>query len=151
MENRLSTVSFQSLGKVQILNMSLSSDGVRNSSQVLCEPASHNCFSKVLGKRRLWSFKGRLGCSASSAKVQSRFSVSREHALCMYTPLKCARVCVCTPMTSARRDHETCDRDREPFQSGASNLRESLLSDRKENSTSLLQFKMQSASDRFAL
>lgn len=38
-----------------------------------------------------WSFKGRLGCSTSSAKVQSRFSVSRE-----YTPYVHACIPRCT-------------------------------------------------------
>lgn len=62
--------------------------------------------------------------------------------------IKCLKCIKC--MYQRPRLEETRDRDREPFQSRAGNLWEFLLSDRKENNTSLLRFKMQSASSRFA-
>lgn len=105
-ENRLFTVTFQRLGNAQILKMSLSPVASRIPVRYYANSRALTAFRKYW-ENVGWSFKGRLGCSTSSAKVPSRFSVSREHT---------ARTCVClriytllkshvyVPTTSARRD-----------------------------------------------
>lgn len=144
------SLTLQSLVRAQIWKISSSSAASKNSSQVLCELASAiTTFRKYWETNVGWSFKGRLGCGASSAKVQSRFSVSREYIVYISPynvyPVKVVHVCV--PTTSARRDTRSRSRTVPKRRWQPAGVPPT---DRKENSTSLLRTEMQSASGRFA-
>lgn len=94
-----------------------------------------------------WSFKGRLGCSARVPRKCSQGSPFPANILVYvsrYTLLKCARVCT-NDLGSKRHAIEIENRSK-----AALAICGSSIENRKENSTSLLQIEMQSASGRFA-
>lgn len=113
------------LGNAQILKVSLSPVASRIPVRYYANSRALTAFRKYW-ENVGWSFKGRLGCSASSAKVQSRFSVSRKHTvrtcirLYTYTLLKCTRICT-NDLGSKRHAIEIENRSK------AGNLRESAL------------------------